>query len=491
MAVNFSNDPTAVGFFAPTRFEADVLECEVIKGEVPKEIDGAFYRLGWDWFYPPRLPNDAGPFSGDGYMGMFRIRNGRVSYRGRYVRTPRFLANLEAGRQLFGVYRNRATDDPSVRHINRTVANTAPFVHAGRLFALKEDALPIEMDPNTLETRGFWDFNGKYRAQTFTAHPKPDMETGEMICYGYQATGDLSRDVFVYFVDRNGEVTREVRFQAPIVSMMHDIAITPKHIVFNTSGFVTNPEWMKAGNVMWGWDPSAPTYVAILPRDGEGKDVRWFKGPTRAAVHLLTAETVGNKVIVETPVSDGNPFPFFPQMDGSPWNPKLAVTTLRRWTFDLSSKKDTWEEEIVFPNAPGALPRIDDRFYGLPYRYGFMGYADPSRPFDEKRAGNVGGRVTNVYGRFDLRTGRIVGNYFVGEVGSLQECQFIPRSRNAPEGDGWLIGVASNYAEMHSELVIADAQRLDEGDVARIRLPFRLNSQVHGWWANADQLPLV
>ena len=66
---------------------------------MPKEIDGAFYRLGWDWFYPPRLPNDAGPFSGDGYMGMFRIRNGRVSYRGRYVRTPRFLANLEAGRR--------------------------------------------------------------------------------------------------------------------------------------------------------------------------------------------------------------------------------------------------------------------------------------------------------------------------------------------------------------------------------------------------------
>ena len=54
-----------------------------------------------------------------------------------------------------------------------------------------------------------------------------------------------------------------------------------------------------------------------------------------------------------------------------------------------------------------------------------------------------------------------------------------------------ILGIASNYAEMHSELIIADAQRLGEGDVARIRLPFRLNSQVHGWWADASELGLA
>ena len=48
----------------------------------------------------------------------------------------------EAGRQLYGYYRNPFTDDPAVRdpaHPNRrTVANTAPVVHGGKLFALKE-----------------------------------------------------------------------------------------------------------------------------------------------------------------------------------------------------------------------------------------------------------------------------------------------------------------------------------------------------------------
>jgi carotenoid cleavage dioxygenase-like enzyme len=489
MAVSFPNDPTAKGFFAPTRFEADIFDCEV-EGRIPADLDGAFYRVGWDWLYPPKRPDDAGPFSGDGYVSMFRFQDGSVDYRGRYVRTERYKADRKARRQLFGNYRNRNTDDPSVRGLDRTVANTALVTHAGKLFALKEDSLPIELDPNTLETRGQWNFGGRYASRTFTAHPKIDPLTGEMICYGYEATGDLSDDVFAYVIDRNGNVTREWRFKSPLVSEMHDIGLTQKHIVFNTTGFVTSAERLAAGKVHWAWDSSVPTYVGILPRDGESTDIRWFKGPERAAIHILNANTSGDKVIVETPVSDGNPFPQFPQADGRPWDPSKAGATLRRWTFDLGSKKDTWEEEILFPQAVGGgLARVDERFWSLPYRYGYMGYLDPKRPLHAKIDLPIG-RVTNCYARFDLHTGRLE-SYFVGDVGSLQECQFIPRKKGAPEGDGYLIGVSSNFAGMHSELIIADAMRLEEGDIARVKLPFRLSPQVHGWWATSDEVPLA
>ncbi len=98
----------------------------------------------------------------------------------------------------------------------------------------------------------------------------------------------------------------------------------------------------------------------------------------------------------------------------------------------------------------------------LPTRYGYTGYGDATKPFDEKRAGNLRGRVTNCYGRFDFTSGKL-DTYFAGDAHSLQECCFVPRRPGAPEGDGYLIGVASNYAEMRSELVIADATRLSEG----------------------------
>jgi carotenoid cleavage dioxygenase len=98
--------------------------------------------------------------------------------------------------------------------------------------------------------------------------------------------------------------------------------------------------------------------------------------------------------------------------------------------------------------------------------------------------------VSNCYGRFDLATGTM-SSYFAGDTHSLQEVCFVPRDKNAPEGDGYIMGLASNYAEMRSELIIADTQHLEEGDVARVILPFRATSQVHGRWMNEDQLPFA
>src|SRR3712207_2761636 len=109
-------------FFAPFRFEAEVYDCEV-EGEVPKEINGAFYRACTDRLYPSRLPNDA-VFNEDGAIDLFRFEDGHVDFRSRYVRTDRFLAERAARRSLFGLYRNKSTSDPTVQHLSMNTANT-------------------------------------------------------------------------------------------------------------------------------------------------------------------------------------------------------------------------------------------------------------------------------------------------------------------------------------------------------------------------------
>jgi carotenoid cleavage dioxygenase-like enzyme len=484
--VDFSNQPTMKGFFAPTRFEADVYDCEVT-GRIPTDINGAFVRLGGDWLYPSKSADDS-PFNMDGYVSMFRFKNGIVDFKGRWVKTPRYVADRAAHKQLFGVYRNPFTDDPSVRNLDRTVSNTTPLAFAGKLFTLKEDSLPYEINCNTLETVGPWNFHGKYKSLTFTAHPKVDPVTGEMICYGYEATGLETNDVFLYTVNKKGEVTREVRFKVPYISMVHDIGLTQKHVIIPVYGFVTSMDRLKEGKVHWGWDSKAPSYVGVIPRDGDAKDIRWFKGPERATVHTLNARTEGENVILEAPIYDSNPFPFFPPVDGSPWDPQKARAYIRRNTFNLASKDDGFTEEKLFPMNVSDLGRVDDRYLSLPYRYAFTAYGDRDRPFDEARAGNLRGRVNNCYGRFDLATGKL-NSYFAGDTHSLQEVCFIPRTNSSEEGAGYIIGVASNYAEMRSELIIADAQHLEEGDVARVILPFRATAQVHGRWVSENELP--
>jgi carotenoid cleavage dioxygenase-like enzyme len=485
----YTRDPTQVGFFAPMRFEADISDCEVI-GKIPQDLDGAFVRVGGEWLYPPKFPDDA-MLNTDGYVSSFRFRNGAVSYKGRWIRTHRYQQVVAAQRQLYGYYRNPFTDDESVRDPKRpnlrTVSNTAPIAHGGKLFTLKEDGLPHEIDPTTLDTIGPYDYDGAWKSETFTAHPKIDPVSGEMVAFGYEATGLATDDVFIYTMDRSGKVTREVRSKQPYVSVIHDMALTQKHILLPFGGYVTGMDRLKAGKVHWGWDSTKPSMIGVLPRDGDAKDIRWFKGPERCMMHTFNAHTEGNKIILYAPFYDSNFFPFFPPVDGTPWNRDKAKAFVRRITLDLNSKSDRWKEEILWPFPVGDLGRVDTRYMTLANRYGYTGYSDATKPFDTKRAGNAAGRVTNCYGRFDFTNGKL-DTYFVGDTHSLQECCFIPRGKNAAEGDGYLVGVASNYAEMRSELIIADAQRLADGDIARVILPFRCSSQVHGIWVDSSEV---
>jgi carotenoid cleavage dioxygenase len=486
------NQATHRGFGAPIRAETSVDDCEVV-GKIPEDLDGAFFRVGAEWYYPPKFHDDA-ILNADGYVTSFRFKGGKVDYRGRWVHTHRFEQERAARRQLYGYYRNPYTDDPSVRDPQRpnlrTVSNTAPLAHAGKLFTLKEDGLPYQIDPNTLETKGTWDFHGKWKSQTFTAHPKLDPLTGEMIAFGYEATGLASDDLFIYTIDKGGQVRHEVRVKVPYVSIIHDMAITHRHVIIPFGGYVTSEQRLKDGKIHWGWDQTKPSYIGVIPRDGDAKDMRWFKGPERCMMHTFNAYTEGNKVILYAPFYDSNFFPFFPPVDGSPWNPAKARAFIRKITLDLDSKDDSWTEEILWPLQVVDLGKVDPRVVSLQTRYLYTSFTDPQRPYDQAASGaNAPARMVNSYGRFDLATGK-TDSYFAGPTHSLQECTFVPRGRGE-EGEGYLIGIASNYAEMRSELVIADAQRLGEGDVARVILPFRVSSQVHGVWAGANELPLI
>ncbi len=477
----------------PLRFDASIDDCEVV-GKIPADLDGAFYRVGYEWYYPPKFTDDA-ILNADGYVSMFRIKGGKVDYRGRWVETHRVQQMRKARRQLYGYYRNPYTDDPSISdpaHPNlRTVANTAPLVQGGKLFALKEDGLPHQLGPNTLATIGPWDFNDKWQSQTFSAHPKLDPVNGQMIAFGYEATGLASDDLWIYAHDKAGNVQREVRTKVPYVSVIHDMALTQKHILIPFGGYVTSKERLLAGKVHWGWDDSKPSYIGVIPRDGDAKDMRWFKGPLRCMMHTLNAqEEKDGKITLYASFWDYNFFPFFPPVDGTPWNPAKARAFIRKITLDMNSKKDGWTEKILWPNQVSDLGKVDPRVLSLPTRYTYTSFSDPERSFDRARIGaGAPTTATNSYGRFDFATGKL-DKYFAGPTHNLQELSFVPRKGGA-EGDGYIVGVAENLAEQRSEMVIADAQRLGDGDIARVLLPFRLSPQVHGVWAGADELPLT
>ncbi|HEX9807772.1 MAG TPA: carotenoid oxygenase family protein, partial [Alteraurantiacibacter sp.] len=72
--------------------------------------------------------------------------------------------------------------------------------------------------------------------------------------------------------------------------------------------------------------------------------------------------------------------------------------------------------------------------------------------------------------------------------GSLQEPCFIPRSKDAPEGDGYLVALVDNHVTNYSDLCIFDALDVAKGPICRAMLPIRLRQGLHGNWADAGKL---
>ncbi|HEU0145402.1 MAG TPA: carotenoid oxygenase family protein, partial [Bradyrhizobium sp.] len=174
---------TARGNIAPIPFECDAPFLK-ITGELPRELNGTLYRNGPN---PQFESPGAHWFVGDGMLHAFHLENGRGSYRNRWVRTPIWLAEHDAGQALFGGFGRKLADTPASL-TDGGVANTNIVFHGGRLLALEEAHLPTEIEPGTLATRGYHDYDGRLRG-AFTAHPKTDPVTGEMVFFGYNASG--------------------------------------------------------------------------------------------------------------------------------------------------------------------------------------------------------------------------------------------------------------------------------------------------------------
>ena len=483
MGTSFSKNPAFSGFNAPFRAEIDVFDLE-LDGQLPKDLDGAFYRVQPDFLYPPTYANDV-PFNGDGHVSMFRIKDGNVDFKCRFARTQRYKAQLKARRALYGIYRNRATDDASVRKLSGGTANTNIIFHHGKLFALKEDSPPVAMDANTLETLDdYYTFNGKLKSQTYTAHPKIDPVSGELVGFGYEAKGTATDDIAVYSVDKTGKVNWECWVKAPYPGMLHDFGITQTHICFLAIPLLVDVEQMKQGGLHFSWDDAVPTWFGVMRRGGDGKDLRWFKGPTRMATHCMNAFSDGDRVYADMDMAESNQFPFFPNRQG-PWDPMRANGRLTRLSVDLSKKSETYDMEVLYPEI-GVLPRTDERYWSLPYKTGFMPVTDFSLPIDHARMGNTG-LVLNTWTRFDHGAKKSV-SWHVDAVSSLQEPQFVPRRPGAPEGDGYLIGLVNRHADMRTELLVLDANHLADGPIATVRLPFKLRNGIHGTWVPGELL---
>lgn len=456
--------PYLTGNFAPVRSE-DTFRDVPVNGSIPEGLEGTFYRTGPNPQFEPRDANYHW-FSGDGMVHAFRVSGGRVSYFNRYVRTPKWLAENQAGRSVFGTFGHPLTTDPAYVGKESGVANTNIVWHAGKLLALEEGHQPFEMNPKDLSSRGYLDYAGS--AKRFTAHPKIDPETGELVFFAYMA-GDMpfSKSMAYGVVDKDGRVTRLDRFDAPYTSMVHDFLVTRNHVLFPILPLTGDLERAMNGKPPFAWEPDKGSFVGVMARNAGIDTIRWFTTGPCYVFHPMNAWEQDGKVFAH--VMQYEQAPLFPNADGSVGNGDTNAR-LALWTFDLKGNTDMIKREYI-DDLTGEFPRLDERRAGLSYRHGY--FAANTR--------NKKGVAFDAIAHIDLVTGKRTQCVFPdGDVPG--EPVFVPRRSGSAEGDGWLVAVVYRAAEDTSDFVVIDAQNVAKGPVAAARLPRRVPFGFHGNW---------
>ena len=87
----------------------------------------------------------------------------------------------------------------------------------------------------------------------------------------------------------------------------------------------------------------------------------------------------------------------------------------------------------------------------------------------------------NAIGRVDFETGEVRYRN-LGRSTYTNEALFVPRTEDAPEGDGYLITTVYHADEGTSDLLILDATNLDAEPVAVVRARQRVPYGFHGTW---------
>ncbi len=327
MAKPFPDHPNLTGGYAPIPMECDAHDL-IVEGEIPADLHGTFYRNGPNPQFSPRGEHHW--FGGDGMVHAFHIENRKVSYRNRWCRTVKWKTEREAGESLFSAF-NPLDNDPRVQGMETDgVANTNIIWHGGKLLALEEAHAPFELDPDSLESRGPWTFDGELKGP-MTAHPKIDPETGEMVFFGYSVDGMLSAKMSCHFVDREGKLIRSQWFEAPYASMVHDFMVTRDYVIFPIMPLTASLERAMSGGPAFAWEPEKGTFVGILRRGDEVENLRWFRGPPAYVFHPMNAFADGKRLVCD--VCEYEEAPLFPRVDGSATRYGGAV--LKRCTFDL------------------------------------------------------------------------------------------------------------------------------------------------------------
>lgn len=457
LPVDAAQIPTLSGVFTPQLEEHDLGDL-VVQGELPADLRGTYVRNGPNPLFPP-LGSYTFPLEGDAMLHALHVDDdGRVSYRNRFVWTPQLRLEQKAGHALWAGLMTPYLPGPDV--VPEQYANDfkpQPFInivhHAGKWLAMSE------VDPPWEVTSGFeaasdaaYTWGGTIPGSC--AHPRIDPATGEMVLFRY----DLGEPYLTWStVGADGTVTHAPDpIEIDASYMIHDFVITSDHLVLVVAPARFDLDALLTGSgPPLGWHADLPLRIAVIPRAGTSKDVRWIETDPFWVYHFVNAFADGDDIVVD--FAKWKEFALGPAPDqtGAAVRARIDV---KAGTVSL----DTHLDRIV------EFPRIDDRLQGRQHRY-YTVSAKHDQPSGS----------WNVLARIDTQTGTVAEWDSGTKV--FDEVVFAPAQGGDTE-QGYYVTFRTDTETLTSDFVVLAADDIAAGPVATVEMPVRVPSGLHGSW---------
>lgn len=470
-----NDHPYRNGAWTPNFDELDSSNMEVI-GTIPDDIDGLYVRNTEN-----PVHDSIGryhPFDGDGMIHTMRIRDGKATYRNRFVRTKGLEAEQKEGGPLWVGIMGKPSDSKrpgwGAHGSVKDSSSTDVSVHAGTILStFYQCGEGYRLDSDTLETLGVESWVPE---EGISAHPKLDENTGELLFFNYS-----TKAPYLHYgvVGADNALKHYVPVPLPGARLPHDMAFSEKFAIFNDCPLFWKPELIEQNLYIPSYHPDMPTRFGIIPRLGQPEDIKWFDARPTYVLHWANAFEEGDELVLDgyfqnqpvpPPLTD---FPSGFESMGASIDLHSFQPELHRWRFNL--KTGETREETLFDEYPVEFGMFNQQMAGKPYRYVYSVTGEP------------GWFLFNGLVKHDLETGS-AERFDFGEQRFGSEAPFVPRINAQSEDDGYLISFITDMVQNRSECILIDAKNISAGPVCTIILPHRICSGTHATWANAEQL---
>lgn len=443
------------------------LRCDALTltGRWPSALRGRFYRNG------PALHERDGQryhhwFAGDGMVQQFSFSGSArpaVRHIGRLVRTPKLLAEQQAGRFLHNAYGTHiGSDTPTQGPDSYNVANTSAIEHAGRVLAMWEGGSAFALSPDDLSTLGPVTWQEGLAQMPFSAHPKLDA-AGTLWNFG-----SAGANLVVWQIDARGQLVKAQIGESPYPGgMAHDAAITAQYIVLPLPPIKFHFGEDVAGGA-FEYQPQEPLRILVMRKDDITKR-RVFELPAQMLFHVGNAWETPNGQIALSFV--GEPDAGFVTRSAaaliSGRSASLVGTSTQLARLDMR----TGRASVQGLSDAVEFPRVHPERNGLPTRY--LLSAANWRPAATPVNWFHGLQLR------DVESGR-VQRYDYGPNTVVEEHIIVPKPGARHELDAWLLGTTFDIQRQVTRVNVLEARHIGDGPIAQATLPYLLPYGFHG-----------